>query len=906
MNPFRWMRLRLRALAGRRALERDMQEEMRLHIQQAAQRYAARGMTREEAREAAMREFGNVGALQEQARDARGARWVEELGADLHFAFRYFGRKKLAAATIVIVLALGIGANTAIFSLIQAQFFRPAPGVADDPAHVRIHGFEQPAEGAGWEPRAFTYAELVALGERRQAFASVAAWVASDVVLNPGDSTGARSVIAEFVTPDYFATIGLPVTIGPGFARQALDVPDMAAVMSHALAADLYGDPATAPGRTVLVNEVPVRVVGVAPARFQGALPNMQRSLWLPVSARAEIARLPSRWLTDSAALTAFGRLAPDVREEQATSIARQVVAQHLPDSAARLGRTRVAYVTDLRAPPPIGTANDALVGITMVSFVGLLILLVACTNVTAMMVAAAVGRRQEIAVRLSLGATRWRLLRQLLTESSLLAVAAGALGLALYWAFVTWVASRQRAMQYVDLSPDFGTFSFMMAIALGTGILFGLSPALHATRTGVATALRESGSGATHRSRLQRVFVGAQIVLSQPLLVMLAVMLSLAWYELDPLPRTVSERVVAAGFRPQDEIGDASAEARRHEAVDSLVPRIAAHPEVVGVVPEAAAFTIRNILVPSPDDTLPLSRSVHVEGAAPGWFAMLEVPIVLGRDVSLADTAETDHPVVIGSDLARELWGDANPIGRTLASPGWRGGAQESSDHAVEYLGLNPDSMSMTVVGVYDAAHPTTRGSAVQRVYTARGKEWRRDVLLVRTRGSAERFLPELRRLIRAEAPSLPMGRVVTLAHIDAEERRVSLQIAGVVAGAGGLALLLASLGLYGVVSLQVQQRRREIGIRIAMGALPSGVARMFLASGVRVSAIALAIGLPLSLAGFRVLISMGVLIVPEFEPWLVGVGIAAVLLAVATAATWMPARQAARVDPARTLRVE
>jgi predicted lysophospholipase L1 biosynthesis ABC-type transport system permease subunit len=190
--------------------------------------------------------------------------------------------------------------------------------------------------------------------------------------------------------------------------------------------------------------------------------------------------------------------------------------------------------------------------------------------------------------------------------------------------------------------------------------------------------------------------------------------------------------------------------------------------------------------------------------------------------------------------------------------------------------------------------------------VYTARGKQWRRDLLLVRTRGSAERFLPELRRLIRAEAQSLPMGRLVTLAHIDAEERRVSWQIAGALAGAGGLALLLASLGLYGVVSLQVQQRQREIGIRIAMGALPSGVARMFVASGVRVSVIALAIGLPLSLIGFRVLMSMGVLIVPEFEPWVVGVGIAVMLLAVATAATWVPARQAARVDPARTLRVE
>ncbi len=883
-----------------------MQEEMRQHLEQAAERYAARGMTPVEAREAAMREFGNVALLQEHGRDARGFRWIEELAADVRFAFRYFSRKKLSAATIVIVLALGIGANTALFSLLRAQFFRPAPAVSDDPAHVRIHGYEQAVKGAEWEPRAFTYPELVTLGERRQAFASVAAWVANDVVLNPGDSIGVRSVIAEFVTPGYFATIGVPVATGPGFARQAPDVPDMAAVMSHALAADLYGDPATAPGRKVLVNEVPVRVVGVAPARFQGALPNMQRSLWLPVSARAEIARLPTRWLTDSAVLAAFGRLAPDVNEEQATAIARQVVAQHLPDSAARLGGTRVAYVTGLRAPPPIGTDNGYLIGVTMVGFVGLLILLVACTNVTAMMVAAAVGRRQEIAVRLSIGATRWRLLRQLLTESSLLAVAAGTLGLALYWAFIIWVASRARSMQYVDLSPDFGTFAFMMTVALGTGILFGLSPALHATRTGVATALRDSGSGATHRSRLQRVFVGAQIVLSQPLLVLLAVMLSVAWHEFDPLPRTVSEHVVAASFRPQNEIGDASAETLRREAVDSLLPRIAAHPEVVSVVPEAAAFTIRNILVPSPGDTLPLSRSVHVEGAVPGYFALLDVPIVLGRDVSLADTLEADYPVVIGSDLARELWGDANPIGRTLASPEWRRGAQESSDRAVEYLGLNPDSMSMTVVGVYDAAHPTTRGSAVQRVYTARGKEWRRDLLLVRTRGSAERFLPELRRLIRAEAPSLPMGQLVTLAHIDAEERRVSWQIAGVVAGAGGLALLLASLGLYGVVSLQVQQRHREIGIRIAMGALPSGVARMFVASGVRVSVIALAIGLPLSLIGFRVLMSMGILIVPEFEPWLVGVGIALVLLAVATAATWVPARQAARVDPARTLRLE
>jgi predicted permease len=889
MNLMHWVLLRLRAMTRRGRLERDMQSEMRQHIEQATDRYIARGMSPVEARESAIREFGNLGKLQEEARDARGARWLEELGADLRFAFRHFARRKLSAATIVIVLALGIGANTALFSFLQAWFTRPAPAVPSDDAHVRLFGYEAPSRGAAWQPRAFSQDELLALAERGETFSSLAGWVTQDVVLNPGDSIGPRGVGADFVTPNFFATIGVPLAAGPGFVQQMPDDADMAVVVAHALAGELFGNPLLAIGKTLTVNEVPVRVVGVAPPRFQGAIPNGARPvLWLPVSARADIARTSPRWLTDSAQLTLFGRLAPGVSREGATAITRQVLARALPDSAARLGMSRVQFVTTLRALPPLGD-RDGLIGIAMVGLMGLLILLVACMSVSAMMVAAAVGRRQEIAVRLSLGASRWRVLRQLVTESSLLAIAGGSAGLLLYWWISTYLGRTQTMMQ-VDLSPDFGTFAFMLLVAVGTGLIFGLSPALHATRSGVASALRDSGSGATSRSRLQRGFVVAQIVFSQPLLIILAITLAEALHDGTPLSSEVSQRVIRVGVRPVEQ----SESEQRATSVDSLVPRLASHGEVISVVPEARAFTIRNVVRPMPDDSAAIGAVVHLEGAAPGWFALRDVPIVLGRDVALADTAEADVPVVIGTTLARALWGDANPIGRVMPSPS--PGSKR----------FDQDSIAMRVVGVYDSRHATTRGSTVERVFTAHGKEWRTDVLLVRTRGSAEHFLPELRQLIRDSAPSLPVASMLTLAHVNARERREAIQVTVGVAAAGGLALLLASLGLYGVVSLAVQQRRREIGVRIAVGAQPSRVAAMFLASGVRVGAVALCIGLPVSLVAFRVLIAQGVLIVPRVNFWMVGLSIAAILMAVASAATWLPARQAARVDPAMTLRVE
>ncbi len=878
-----------------------MQSEMHQHLDRATERFMARGMSRDEARLAARKEFGNVSVIQEDARDARGARWMDALAGDMRFAFRYFARHKAIVVIIVAVLALGTGANTLIFSIFQSEFLRPAPAVPDVEAHTRFVARERLTTTGRWERRQFTHTDLQTFAARRDLFSDITGWVQDDVILG-GDTTSARGEAAQFVIPNFFRVVGTPLLAGQGFAQDGSGEADKVAVIAYAIAEQLFGNPASAVGRRILVNEVSLRIVGVAPYRFQGALKNMgQPALWIPMSARADVVRTSPRWLTDDASITLLARLAPGASRQQATALARQVVNNTLPDSAARVGMARTADVVGLTEPLRGPDFYELLMAIGAISLIGILVLLVAWMNVSSLMVAAAVGRRHEIAVRLSLGASRGRLLRQLVTESTLLALAGGILGLMLAWWVMMYMMKTE--IDGVNLSPDFVTFAFTLAIALGSGILFGISPALHATR-GVAVALRESGAASTTRSRLQRVFVGAQIVLSQPLLVVLGVMISLVIADYKPLAEGMSRYVISVGVHP---LANTGAPSQRAEAVDSLIPRIAEHREVVVAVPGANAFTFRSFKRPdgrAASDSLP--GFVHLEGTAPGWFGVLDVPILLGRDVSWSDTSAVDYPVVIGSDMAKALWGSESPVGAVIASPGLRGDGMQ---------GMEQDSISMTVVGVYDATHQlpgmTFNGAAAVsnnpfRAYTATGKHWRRDRIFVRTRAPAEPFIPTLQELVRAIAPSIPVTDMRTLEQINNQEYLVTVRVA-MLAGAGGaLALLLASLGLYGVVSLAVQQRTREIGIRIAVGANPDMVTRMFLVSGVRVSAIALVIGLPLSVVALKLALTQAVIIAPNVNAYLIGIVIAVILLAVAALATWLPARRAARVNPMTTLRVE
>lgn len=832
---------------------------------------------------------------------------LRSIASDVRFALRYFSRHKGTTAIIVAVLALGTGANALIFSIFQAQFLRPAPQVPQDPAHALVWMQERPTPTASWDLIDLTGTQLRQLAERPETFASVAAWVEEYVILAGGDSAGARNAPIAFVTPNYFKTIGVPITRGRNLRQETdgFSTADLSAVMAEISAEQLFGSPEQALGKRLLVNKIPVEIVGIAPRRFRGATrDDVYPVLFIPMSARSDLIGSHARWMDDenNGDLHVFARLAPGASFSQATAVAQQVAIATLPDSADRVGMTRMAEVRHLGAVPPWEEGLELIAAFTLLGALGLLILLVGWMNVSSLMVAAAVARRQEIAVRLALGASRVRIIRQLVTESTIISVVGATGGAIAAFSLLQMIVSH--AVIGVNLTPDMGTFAFVFALAVATGILFGLSPALHATggRSGVAGAIRDSGQGATRKSRLQRTLVVSQIALSQPLLVALLIVLKMVGADYQPIAPETGREVIDATFQPNLDERQA---ALGPQLVENLIPRLASRPEVHAVVPASAGFDVRGVYVPDREGRIASGQTVptelHLDGAAPGWFSLLDVPIVLGRDVMLADTASTDRPVVIGVDLAQALYGDANPVGKILYSPPLGGSTQ--------------DSIAMSVVGVYDSRVTvpgmpwagTTSGSAIPyRVYTAHGKAWQKDRLLIRTRGPAAGYLPDLQRFAITEAPQLPISSIQTLQQLDEQEYRVAVQVR-LLAGLGGLvALTLASLGLYGVVALSVRQRTREIGIRIAVGAEPMRVARMFLASGVKSAVVGLAIGLPVTLAVLQVLIAQGEMRMPGTLPMFVGVVIAGVLLTIAAIATWIPARRAAHVDPGQTLRAE
>lgn len=807
---------------------------------------------------------------------------LQSIGSDLRFALRYLARHKATTAITLTVIALATGANTLIFSFFQGMFLRPAPQVPQDPAHALVWMQERPTKTARWRLTHFTGTQLGQLAERREVFASVTAWIEDYAIVAAGDSAGAQNVPITFVTPNFLTTLGVPLSGGRDLLQRDDGSADLSAVMAAIHAERMFGSAEAALGRRLLVNKVPVEIVGIAPPRFRGAMrDDVEPMLFIPLSARSTLTAAPTRWFDDDPALRVLARLAPGAGFEQATAVAQQVATLTLPDSAERVGMARMSEVRHLGAVPPWDEGEELLLIISLLAALGLLILLVGWMNVSALMIAAAVSRRQEIAVRLALGATRQRIIRQLATEStivSLVGAAAGAMG-----AFWLLLFVSKRVVIGADLSPDLQTFAFVFVLAMTTGILFGLSPALHATR-GLAGALRDSGHGATRRSRLQRALVVAQIALSQPLLVGLLVMLHTVRTNHRPMAVETSREVIEATFSPSRdpalvELGPVQ--------VTQLIPRIAARPEVRAVVPAAREFEVRG--------------NMHLTGAAPGWFDLLDVPIVLGRDLWLADSNSTDRPVVIGIDLAQALYGDANPIGQLLALPP-RSGASE-------------EQLTMTVVGVYDSrvtvpdmppAGSQVAGQGPFRIYTAHGMAWSTNQVLVRARGPAEAYLPALQRFVMAEAPQLPISDIRTLEQRDADERQFTQRLSLGAALGAVLALLLASLGLYGVIALSVRQRTREIGVRLAVGAEPLQVARMFLKSGMKSALIALAIGLPVTLGALQVLIAQGEMRMSATLPLAVGVVVAALLLTVAALATWIPSRRAAEVDPGLTLRAE
>jgi predicted permease len=898
---------RLRAVFRRQTVDREMRDEMESHLARATERLIERGMTPEAARLEARREFGNVGVLQEEGRDARGTQRLESLIGDARFALRHFSRRPLSALTIVVVLALGIGGHSAVFSVMQAMLVRPAPGVPNDDALVFMQPKQRPRDEINWYARYMSYPEWRDIAANRDAFASVAAWTTADVVLDAKEGEGATGR-AHFVTDSYFPTLGVPLALGVGFSPDAGVATDPPAIIGYALWHDAFGGAPDVIGKTVRVNDVTAHIVGVAPERFNGVRRTTgARFVWLPLASRASVLRLTADPMSDRDALflMAFARLRAETSIEQASAAMAiadtRAVAQMTPDSVPSVYTSEVVrlsgVVTALQSAPR--NQMDALQMGAAFGTIALLVLIVACTNVSAIAVGAAVARRHEIAVRMSLGASRMRVVRQLLTESVLLAMAGGALGLAVYWGIVRAIASQ---ITDVDLAPDLGTVAFTMIFALGTGIVFGLSPALHATRQSVGDVLKDSTAGATARSRLQRVFVVAQIAFTQPLLVGLAMMLGvIAIDERVAWRGDLDNRIAIMKLYPRTPNVD---EAQR--ALQRVDARLAEIPGVVKLVRGSEGF--RNTVVSvHPDDRVDTKRAaeplaVHLEGGSPDYFALLDVPIVRGRELVRGDTVRGmptttsyasstvvrapigDQNIVIGSDVAHDLWAGGDPIGKRF----------------IETL-RDGQARMFTVVGVFDASYATPRGAG-NRFYLMSNQVG--NTYLIRAAGPVAPLFATMRATVRSELPTSPIERLETIRDREAANALEAFQATASAAAGGVLALLLASIGLYGVVALAVTQRRREIGVRMALGARATQVVGMLFASGVRLSVLGLVLGLPFSVIALRVLADQAHF--PKTSAVLVGGGIAIAVISVASLATWIPARRAATIDPVSALRSE
>jgi predicted permease len=645
--------------------------------------------------------------------------------------------------------------------------------------------------------------------------------------------------------------------------------------------------------------------VGVAPPGFMGLNLLGGLQVWTPLANRDVL--LPEDVASDLA-FRAAARLRPGVTAEAATAVVAGVaerVRGSMDRPLAADMRDPTADVVVLRSAN--GDPNfDSDVRMQVISFgiLGLLVLLVTCANVSALLMSLAAARRQELVIRIAIGAPRRRIVRQLLTESALLATVAGAAALG-----IVWYGLRLTMLRFPTLPADVAVapaaVAFTFGAALLVGLLFGLAPALHATGVTIGSALRDSSAAvAGGKPKLQRRLVVVQIALTQPLVVALVAVLLMvignfrtAQYE--QTERLVSLDLHAAAVTPGANFGGSSSARPLDEVVPGLVAAIEGLSGVVDVVPQAGQLgALGAYQVHTEDRTGDEVETVHPVGstAAPGYFATTGIEVVRGRefragdvDVGALEERGAVVPVLIGSGLGERLWRGADPIGRRLRPVG------DSMRYAAE----------LVVAGVI-ADRERIPADAAPEVYVAAGPKSAGRGLLIRTADRADLLVPQIRRLVADQASGWT-AYVNTVASLEAESLAIYRGVTRALFGAGILALLLSAVGLYAVMAFSVGQRAREIAVRRAVGAPAARVAARFVGEGVRLAMVGLAIGLPISLVALRVL--NGIML--EGLSGYPGVGLpevtaVVVLVAVVTAmvATLVPAGRAAGVDPAEVLR--
>jgi predicted permease len=810
---------------------------------------------------------------------------MSSLLQDVRFALRLFRRTPAVTAAALVSLAIGIGANAAIFSVIEALGFRPL-AVSDEASLVRVSAASRESRGG-----ALSYPEFQEIRSQARAFSSVLAhgMRASGLTDPHGDT---EVVLTDVVSGDYFSTLGVRPALGR-LLRPDDELPASppVVVISHSLWQRRFaGDPSVV-GRPLTVSGVSCTLAGVAPADFRGLATVTAPELWLPFGTWMQLGANQSDLGPRSRWLEVTGRLRPGATLDRA-SAEMATIAARLAESRPDTNKGRSASVL---AETAARRGGFALIGLMLFAVVGL-VLLIACANVAGLLLGRAEARRHEIGVRLAIGAGRGRLLRQLLIESTVLSLAAALAA----WLLASWVVRLLPALlppmpfrMGITFDLNARILLVTLGLSLAAAVVSGLAPALVAARTSVLPALR----GEANRRRARRVggrdlLVVAQVALSAMLLVGagLVVRSLVNSQAVDPGFDTSRRLLVATmSLRPPAGTPDAARAFYR-----DMVERAAALPDV-----EAAAMANRIPLstfgggateeVVVPGVPIPADQGTPRIGFAivdDRYFQLMGTRIVRGR-AFVPEDVSGPGVVVISEAMARRFWPGADAIGARLQ-------IGEGKRETYEVVGVAQD-------GKYASIGEETR----PYFYCLWGQRRSGDTtLLLRVRGSERAAAEQLRAMVRHAAPGTPMLQMLTLA----EHLRVAVYEARIVAllvsVLGGLGLLLATVGLYGVIACLVTRRSREIGIRIAIGASPRKVLGAVLLRGLALAGAGLVLGAggAVALGGALRSVLVGV---TALDPW-THVVVALLILAVSAAASYAPARRAAGLDPVRTLRAE
>ena len=812
---------------------------------------------------------------------------------DVRYAIRLLARNPLFALTAVVSLAIGIGANTTIFAIANALLFRAPAGVVDAD---RIVDIGRSQNGEGFDNN--SYPNYLDVRARNTVFTQVYAQRFAPEPMSLGAPGGAERVYGSIVSANYFAALGTRAAAGRLFSGNERQEPGAApyAVLSHAFWTRRYRQDPQVVGRQVLLSGHPFTVVGVAEPGFQGTT-LFAADLWVPMNMIAEaMPRLGAGLLTDRRAvwLIMGGRLKPGVTVAQARAELTAIGAT-LERAYPEENRGRGLRVEPLSLVPGNSAPIAAFVAGLMV--VAGLVLTIACANLAGVLLARATSRRREIAVRLALGAGRARLVRQMLVETSLLFLGGAALGLLLARTMTGLFASLLPALPVqigLSLGLDGRAVAFTFGLSLLAAILCGLVPAFHASRRAVAGALKAETQGSPERQRLRSVFVVGQVALSIVLVVAASLFVR-------ALQRADS---IDAGFDPRGvEIATLELSLAGYDDTTGpvfareLIRRVRAIPGVESATLSAAlplglgGMGLGYLTLPGGNP-----QRDHIEAdwniVEPGYFVTLRTPLVAGRDFNDGDRANAPFVTIVNQAMAARLWPNQNPIGKTL----------------VQYVGLpgTPNaSRTMTVVGVArDAKYRSLSDQGRLFLYVPLQQQYDSGTnIIARARGN-RRLAAELRAVVASMNPSLPIINAQSLeelAAIGLMPQRIAASVSG---SLGIVGLLLAAIGIYGVTAYMVTSRTREIGIRMALGAMRADVVRMVLRHGMRLLVIGVGIGLLLALAASRVLASL-LFGVGATDP-VAFAGSAILFCLIGLAACYVPARRATQIEATVALRYE